>query len=613
MRFHYNKLILWMKNGNIRTLDFKPNKVNIITGASESGKSEILAIIDYCFFADKNIKITEEYINENVQWYGINFSINDKVYTIGRKSLEAGIPSKEYYFSMDGEIPEKLSESISEDKLKEVLNTEFGINENVIIPYGGKKIKAGSKISIRYFMLFNSQDQDTIDNSDVFFDKQTDPKYQEALERIFDIAVGISNEKNVLIKEKIDSINKDINKYERKQRAIDNQISSFESDKLELVKKAKELGLISNDSLDIDECIESILDLSKCNTIEFDVESSEKLDTLCDKERKIKRDIKIIKNFLHEYNDYKDLMKVKLDSLKPIKYLTDNYSELINHPSVGNILNGLENNYNCMLAEMNKLKKNDYGMNEKLKKLSNDLMEIREKIRVETLQEKNANIIDKYMFLGEAKAKIELYNGDEEKEDYTKKIDELKHELTDLNVQLENFNDKKVAIIRLIELSSKKMMDKCKKAMETYGDYIPVLNYKNKKLELMNPVVAQIAKVVGSSSNYMFLHLIYMLALHEVIIAQHIQYVPSYLILDQPSRPYYDNNNERFKDKEKVTIAIQLLNDYIDIINAEYKEEFQFIVFEHIPKEIWKEMKNVHLVEEFTGENIHMRFLRDLK
>ena len=146
-------------------------------------------------------------------------------------------------------------------------------------------------------------------------------------------------------------------------------------------------------------------------------------------------------------------------------------------------------------------------------------------------------------------------------------------------------------------------MDQCKNAMETYANYIPILNYKEKKLELMNPKIAKISRVVGSSSNYVFLHLFFILALHEVIIAQKIKYIPSYIILDQPSRPYYDNENDDFKDKEKITVAMQLLNDYIDLIANEHEEEFQLIVFEHIPKEIWSEMDNFYLVEEFINEN----------
>ena len=147
------------------------------------------------------------------------------------------------------------------------------------------------------------------------------------------------------------------------------------------------------------------------------------------------------------------------------------------------------------------------------------------------------------------------------------------------------------------------LMNQCKNVLETYSNYLPVFNYREKKLELMNPKVAEISKIVGSSSNYLFLHIFLFLALHEVIMAQNIKYIPSYIILDQPSRPYYDNKNDEFKDKEKITSIIQLLDYYISYINKEYKEEFQFIVFEHIPKEIWINMKNVHLVEEFKNEN----------
>ncbi|WP_346870521.1 DUF3732 domain-containing protein [Clostridium sp. UBA5119] len=603
MRFHYNQIILWMKNGNIRTLNFLPNKVNIITGGSETGKSAILAIIDYCFFADRNIKITQEFINENVEWYGINYCINNKVYTIARRSMNVTIPSTDYYFSLIGKVPQMPHSSISEKDLKKFMNEEFSINENTIVPYGGKQIKAGSKISMKYFMLFNSQDENTIDNSDIFFDKQTDSKYQEALERTFDLAVGISNEKNVLINEKINSINKEINKYQRKQNTIDNKVSAFENEKLSLIKKAKMLNLIPNDILNVDECINIILDLAKGNSHSFADESNKILDELSQKEKKIKRDIKIINDFLNQANNYTNLNNKNLDSLKPIQYLADNYGELINHASVVDIMNGLQYNYSNMLKKISRMKKSDYGMKEELKNLYYNLSKVREEINKFSIKEDNTGIIDKYIFLGEAKTKIEIYRNNGSIIDFKDKIEELEGELKLLEISFDRNEDRRTSIIKLVEISAKALMERCKSAMETYGDYVPVLNYKEKKLELMNPKIAQIAKVVGSSSNYLFLHLFFILSLHEVIMAQKIKYIPSYIILDQPSRPYYDNKNEEFRDKEKITIAISLLNDYIDLINNEYKEEFQFIVFEHIPKEIWKDMRNINLVEEFINGN----------
>ena len=41
MKFYFDKIILWTKNGNIRKLELKPNKINIITGESNTGKTTI--------------------------------------------------------------------------------------------------------------------------------------------------------------------------------------------------------------------------------------------------------------------------------------------------------------------------------------------------------------------------------------------------------------------------------------------------------------------------------------------------------------------------------------------------------------------------------------------
>jgi hypothetical protein len=41
MNFNINKIVLWLNNGKLE-IEFKPNKVNLITGGSHTGKSAIL-------------------------------------------------------------------------------------------------------------------------------------------------------------------------------------------------------------------------------------------------------------------------------------------------------------------------------------------------------------------------------------------------------------------------------------------------------------------------------------------------------------------------------------------------------------------------------------------
>ena len=55
MKFSINSIILWPRNTehSPRCLSFDSEAVNIITGASRTGKSALIPIIDYCLGSDK--------------------------------------------------------------------------------------------------------------------------------------------------------------------------------------------------------------------------------------------------------------------------------------------------------------------------------------------------------------------------------------------------------------------------------------------------------------------------------------------------------------------------------------------------------------------------------
>lgn len=66
MNFYIKKMRLWFKtHPQPVTYTFEPNKVNVITGDSSTGKSSILRVIDYCLLAPEST-IVEDVINENV-------------------------------------------------------------------------------------------------------------------------------------------------------------------------------------------------------------------------------------------------------------------------------------------------------------------------------------------------------------------------------------------------------------------------------------------------------------------------------------------------------------------------------------------------------------------
>jgi hypothetical protein len=71
MYFQLRKLVLWPRtDAPPRILQFKPGTVNVISGASKTGKSAVIPIIDYCLGADK-CAIPVGVIRENCAWFGI--------------------------------------------------------------------------------------------------------------------------------------------------------------------------------------------------------------------------------------------------------------------------------------------------------------------------------------------------------------------------------------------------------------------------------------------------------------------------------------------------------------------------------------------------------------
>jgi hypothetical protein len=72
MYFHIRQVILWPRNRALtaRVVHFQPGKANVITGASQTGKSAIVPIIDYCLGSGK-CSIPAGVIRKNAEWFGV--------------------------------------------------------------------------------------------------------------------------------------------------------------------------------------------------------------------------------------------------------------------------------------------------------------------------------------------------------------------------------------------------------------------------------------------------------------------------------------------------------------------------------------------------------------
>lgn len=616
MKFHINKIILWFKNeSEPRTLDFLPNKVNVITGASGTGKSSILSIFDYCMLSSK-ANIAEKLINENIVWYGLDFKINDKDFLLARRSPIVNTVSDDIYFSSDNTFPLKLAKNNDIKQVKSILEKEFGIDETLKIPFGGKYISAGSKISYRYFLLFNTLSEDTIAHTKQFFDYHLydRDKYIEALDRIFYLAIGVDDVSNVLAKEKIDGLEKELSKIEKRKKALEKEEKLFAQKIVQLINRAQEYDLIERQLFTIDDGRERLQQLVNQFRVATYSNNMQQVDELNKRKRTIFRQIRNLERFNVEYDTYKKNLTDDYESLRPIEYLNENFGELIPTLEVRTFLNTLESSLQTIKEEIAKKKPISVNVKSEATALRNRVIEIDAELA--TLPTSTRDYTDeaqKFIFIGELKSQLAFYENKWELELEDSDEQGLIDEIDSLKAILKNNSEKRRLILSDLESLIQTFFDASGDSMGVYKGYKVLVDVAEKSLKLRKGKELQAQATIGSKSNYMFLHLFLFLGLHEHFISLPHSYVPQFLILDQPSQPYYEgsgvssNPDEIAKDDDKVKLqsAFQLLNDFITKINTEYKTEFQIIMLEHAPERYWleKELQHFNLVEEFRNGN----------
>lgn len=129
---------------------------------------------------------------------------------------------------------------------------------------------------------------------------------------------------------------------------------------------------------------------------------------------------------------------------------------------------------------------------------------------------------------------------------------------------------------------------------DAYNSCQPRFDIEHQALYLKREGEEFVITNVGSKCNYMFMHLCTFLGIHEHVIKERIDYIPSFMFIDQPSIPFYaDNSDGDIKDnddKKRLGFAFHLINIFMErIIRFIYKHPFQIILIEHADSSYWQD------------------------
>ena len=250
-------------------------------------------------------------------------------------------------------------------------------------------------------------------------------------------------------------------------------------------------------------------------------------------------------------------------------------------------------------------------MIKKLKKLKEDLKTIDDQLsRTANVPYRSIPAAEKLVSLGEIRSDYKHIDPMPQDTDLDDQINNKKADISEIEENLSTVSDRRNIKISALNEYIQPYIVLAKDALDEYGDYIAWFEYRKAAMALRKNKTATTA-MLSSSSDHLYLHLCLFAGLHHFLLSQGSCYVPSFLIMDQPSRPYFNSAGEydysesetvlaKKDDWSKVQNIFTLWDNFFSLIISQ-KKHFQIILLEHVSEDAWNKCSNVHLVAIFDG------------
>lgn len=640
MYFQIRKLILWpRREGKPREVDFQPGVVNVISGASKTGKSAVIPIIDYCLASDK-CAIPVGVIRENCSWFGVLIDTVE-----GQKLLARREPGEQQSTGdmvlIEGdavEIPERIqAKDTTQSAVKKMLDRLAGLSNLGFDP--GSDAGAQARPSFRDLMAFTFQPQNIVANPDVMFFKADTSEHRDKLKTIFPYILQAVTAEILQARYQLDQLNRTLRRREAELRAITTANDRWKLEASSWLRQAIEFGLLPPDQTiptewpDIVDLLRLVVEEnSKAaypNIIGVDA-SLDRLRDLRDDESKVaayltrqRQQLSEMRRLTESSEAYASSLLIQRDRLSISQWLRHLVQEESLEDPVALLSNGgqekIEQLSDALAAVEVRLRTHPTvsdTLDKEVLRLRSEteaslvrLNEIRREIGVlERNSQQAKQAIDRFdrmeRFLGRLEQALELYDKADQSADLRQQIEAVKEAIAEIQ--------------KLI--SDREIQRKLRNALDiveaTTGRLIPRLDAEWPDAPVRLVIQDLTVKVIrgtredylweiGSGANWLAYHIALTLALQNFFLALPHHPVPALLIYDQPSQVYFprraageepkDPVDWRDQDIEAVRKVFELLGDQVTAA----KGRLQVIVLDHADHDVWGGLGNVVLAEEW--------------
>ena len=230
-------IVVFSHHGQRRVLSLNTGAVNIVTGASKTGKSALVDIVDYCFGAGE-CRVPEGPIRRSVSWFGLRLQIENGQAFIARHCPGPRAASSEDCFVEVGdevEIPAAgaLRQTTNTKGLGSLLTRWSGIQDNLHEPPLGQTRQALSA-NVRHALALCFQPQDEIIRRQQLFHGAADHFFAQALKDTLPYFLGAVDDEYVRKRE-------ELRRFQEQMRACERQLTELRALSGDGLRKAETL------------------------------------------------------------------------------------------------------------------------------------------------------------------------------------------------------------------------------------------------------------------------------------------------------------------------------------------------------------------------------------
>lgn len=636
MKFSVVKLIVWPRDisKDRRVVSFSETGINLVTGSSRSGKSAIIKIIDYCLGSGTCSIPKLGPIRRSSAWYGIVISTEEGYKLLARRDPDAQDSTDDYMLVESAKpiVPERPVKNSNRAAIKGLLTRLARLPQASADFYEtGSGYKARASFGDMTSFMF--QPQSIVANENVLFFEAEDEEHARKLREIFPLVLGAVDSETLIKQHRLAEVRRLLDRKRRQLELISGSTRDYAGEIRGRYLGAIDLGFFQADTSSIDDAEISVL-ISRLRDLVLrwlegkrpeaegaSFSTAPRLAELRQRESFTELEItslRLRRVQLRELSQARQLSEGILarerDRLAPASWLAQELSNANRCPFCGSEnhtgtaeleklsqrASAVESQWRGLATVPPMLDAEEVEIRKALTKTEDKLRQIRaERTQIEqvTSAVRKADE-ERAVFIGKLLEFLSVQRTLSDDAGLTKEIGDLGAEEKELRAQVEadviaqRKEDALLLISRyaqhygqIVELENNNALIK----LDTKELSIRVLNDHGESAWLYQ---------IGSGANHLGYHVAIMLALHEFFISRPIPYVPSLLVLDQPSQTQFPDDLDE-EDEQEELLAVRKAFEAFDSAIDRTDGILQVIVSEHAGKSVYDGIRQLTVVERW--------------